>query len=164
MSECWNWGGYIDARGYGKTSDTPPLIAHRVVYEGLVGEIPKDVHLHHACGNKSCVNPDHLMPLPARIHNFIENGQATKTHCPQGHEYNDENTRLDRNGNRQCRPCGNEAARRYRARLKDEPCPTCGGSGECENPAHGVVGRYDLGYPTMTCPDCLGSGVAPCTD
>ena len=41
----------------------------------------------------------------------------------------------------------------------DEPCPTCGGSGECENPAHGVVGRYDLGYPTMTCPDCLGSGV-----
>ena len=58
MSECWNWGGYIDARGYGKR---------------------------------------------------------------------------------------NEAARRYRARLKDKPCPNCEGEGVM---AWGP-----------TCPTCLGSGV-----
>lgn len=39
-----------------------------------------------------------------------------KTHCPQGHEYNEENTHIRKNGNRQCRVCGREQARARRAR------------------------------------------------
>lgn len=34
------------------------------------------------------------------------NGQKKKTHCPKGHEYTKENTRIDYKGYRVCRNCG----------------------------------------------------------
>lgn len=37
-----------------------------------------------------------------------------KTHCPQGHEYNEENTKLDKNGGRSCRTCRRERDRKRR--------------------------------------------------
>jgi len=40
---------------------------------------------------------------------------ATKTHCPQGHAYDAENTRINKAGSRECRACGrNRAAAAYR--------------------------------------------------
>lgn len=42
---------------------------------------------------------------------------AAKTHCPNGHLYNDENTHVDRRGRRSCRVCGRERARQRRAAL-----------------------------------------------
>lgn len=39
---------------------------------------------------------------------------ADKTHCPQGHEYTEENTYRDRTGWRECRTCRNEIQRRKR--------------------------------------------------
>lgn len=37
--------------------------AHRFFYETLVGPIDEGLELHHRCEVKSCVNPNHLVPL-----------------------------------------------------------------------------------------------------
>lgn len=41
-----------------------------------------------------------------------------RTHCPQGHEYNDENTRINSKGRRVCKICAKEAQRRFQAKLR----------------------------------------------
>ena len=51
------------------------------------------------------------------VRDCIQNGnhpQASKPRCPQGHDYDDENTYRTANGWRYCRKCGNERNRRYR--------------------------------------------------
>jgi hypothetical protein len=35
-------------------------LMHRIVFSVLVGPIPDGDHVHHVCGRRSCVNPDHL--------------------------------------------------------------------------------------------------------
>ena len=60
---CWVWRGYVGAHGYGHTGTK---LAHRYFYEKYVGPIPTGLVLHHACGLKTCVNPDHLEPVTKR--------------------------------------------------------------------------------------------------
>lgn len=54
----------------------------------------------------------------------IEHGThvaASKTHCPQGHEYDAENTRYTKDGHRVCRTCHRnreKAAKRWRGPRK----------------------------------------------
>jgi hypothetical protein len=65
---CWIWRGPVDKSGYGLVrSSRPsgkrgPSRAHRVIYEELVGPIPKGKLLMHSCDNPPCVNPGHLKP------------------------------------------------------------------------------------------------------
>lgn len=42
--------------------------------------------------------------------------QANKTHCPQKHPYNQENTYIDPGGGRHCRPCNRQSQRAAKAR------------------------------------------------
>jgi len=71
------------------------------------------------CRNRACCNPAHLEPV-TRAEN-VRRGMgganwAAKTHCPQGHPYDDENTYVNPRGSRNCRTCATESAKRYRAR------------------------------------------------
>lgn len=101
---------------------------HRVVYENLVGEIPKGLELDHLCRVKRCINPAHLEPVTHQIN--VERGNSgknnsAKTHCPEGHEYTTENTHIGRKGKyvmRGCRTCRNTARRvkRYENSLLKE--------------------------------------------
>jgi hypothetical protein len=112
---CWVWNGAPMNTGYGQYRNR---LAHRLVYELLVGPIPESLTLDHLCRNRICVNPAHLEPvtfkenvlrgesLPAR--------NARKTHCPQGHPYDEENTYVSPRGWRQCRTCIRERMRRMR--------------------------------------------------
>jgi HNH endonuclease len=62
-SGCWIWLGAADRDGYGVAWDSAlkrDARAHRLVYEILVGSIPKGKKLLHRCDTPCCVNPDHM--------------------------------------------------------------------------------------------------------
>ena len=119
---CWEWTA-SKPRGYGQLMvDGRMRRAHRVVYETFVGPIPEGLVLDHLCCNPSCVRPDHLEPV-TQVEN-VSRGRAgmhnaLKTHCPQGHPYDEKNTYLQpgtagrfRDG-RQCRTCRRDRSREW---------------------------------------------------
>lgn len=60
-SGCWIWIGKRNKTGYpGLTRNYKSVLAHRLVYEVLVGPIPYDKEIDHLCRNRSCVNPAHM--------------------------------------------------------------------------------------------------------
>ena len=62
---CWSWSAARDSWGYGCFAPDGRRVAraHRVAYTWLVGPIPNGLQIDHLCGNRSCVNPDHLEPV-----------------------------------------------------------------------------------------------------
>jgi DNA-binding CsgD family transcriptional regulator len=63
---CWAWiGSTVD--GYGQFSREDPggsrrmIPAHRFAWESAFGAIPDGADVHHRCGNRACVRPDHLV-------------------------------------------------------------------------------------------------------
>lgn len=121
------WGGCIiwtggTSDGYGVLSvNSFGRVAHRALYEILIGPVPEGMELDHTCHTESldcpggrcihrrCVNPHHLEPVTP-VENKMRGrspvvANAFKTHCPQGHEYTDENTYRKSNGQRLCREC-----------------------------------------------------------
>ena len=115
--DCWLWAGRHDSAGYGRMDRARSI--HRTTYEMYVGPIPDDLELDHLCRNHGCCNPAHLEPVThAENVRRGESGIAGKsrTHCPQGHPYDEQNTYLrpDRPGNRDCRICMSERVRKHR--------------------------------------------------
>lgn len=109
---CWLWTAGKDKNGYGKFSPahSQTMRAQRFVYEAFVGVIdPPTLHTDHLCRVHSCVNPVHLEAVPPRVNTMRGEGPAAKnvvkTHCPEGHEYTEENTRIDSRGRRSCKEC-----------------------------------------------------------
>lgn len=121
---CWNWTGTLSS-GYGRFTIAPrpeqkAIGAHRFAYMLLVGPIPQGLHLDHLCRNTRCVNPDHLEPVTPRVNNLRSFSTSAKrarmTHCKNGHEFTESNTRVDKIGRRSCKQCHREYAR-MRARV-----------------------------------------------
>jgi hypothetical protein len=112
--ECWMWKGNVK-HGYGKYGGR---VAHRVIYELLIGAIPLGRELDHLCRRPLCVNPLHLEPV-TRVENIARRMSAHRggrtDRCVNGHPYNAENTRM-RGGTRICRVCQRAATARHRAR------------------------------------------------
>ena len=69
---CWVWKLSKDRGGYGRTrrgtSGRGAQTAHRFYYQERFGTLPAGQDLHHLCGVRDCVNPDHLEPLPEVEH------------------------------------------------------------------------------------------------
>lgn len=109
-SGCWVWMGCCNSKGYGHCKGGRSILAHRVVYEMLAGEIPDGLVLDHLCRVTSCVNPSHLEPVTEAENSNRRVG--AKTHCPSGHKYDSSNTYFDPCANsRRCRMCINQAKR-----------------------------------------------------
>lgn len=122
----WIWVAHTLPNGYGQMDKK---YAHRLSYEFYVGEIPSGCVIDHLCRVRNCVNPNHLQAVSQKL-NVARGGARTavarsnsrrgreRTHCPQGHEYTEGNTRVEikPNGNRtrRCRTCDREKARRRR--------------------------------------------------
>ena len=126
MSGCWHWTAAGTGNGYGQIFfDGKVRMAHRVSYEVLVSPIPDGLQIDHLCRNRGCCNPTHLEPVTPRENTMRSDSprlarerQLSKTHCPRGHEYDEENTRIYR-GKRNCRACDRERWRRLFGRGGD---------------------------------------------
>jgi hypothetical protein len=115
MDGCVLWTGYTDPQGYGRLSGYG---AHRIAWVQKNGPVPEGMELDHLCRNRACVNPDHMEPV-THAENMRRSAPAVKARCINGHPYDEKNTygRPARCGSkRDCRTCGAERARRYRAR------------------------------------------------
>jgi hypothetical protein len=115
---CMLWLKGANRDGYGNFRlPTGCTGAHRVAYVLAYGPVPEGMEVDHVkakgCTNRHCVAPDHLEAIThAENVRRGELGAArrAKTHCPQGHPYNEENT-YRHNGRRSCRACRRERRR-----------------------------------------------------
>ena len=91
-----------------------------LVLEAFIGPRPLGLFACHKDDNRQNSRLDNLC-WGTRVDNgqdALRNGRhhhARKTHCARGHEFTPENTYHTRRGSRNCRACGAENAREYRA-------------------------------------------------
>lgn len=112
---CWIWTAGKYGSGYGAASfGNRTQAAHRVTYKLLVGPIPDGLDLDHLCRVRACVNPQHVEPVTRQVNllrgETIPASHIVKTHCPKGHEYTSENTRVYK-GSRFCKQCHRDRER-----------------------------------------------------
>lgn len=118
---CWLWTGVIQAGGYGRfRTQNRGHMAHRWLYEQLVGPIPEGMQLDHLCRVRNCVRPDHLEPVTPRENTLRSNAtsavNARKDVCVNGHPFTPENTYWRPTGGRTCRECGRARWRKWNAK------------------------------------------------
>jgi hypothetical protein len=121
---CWVYTGGISPNGYGRFWLNGKTVSpHRMAYIKWIGPIPGGYVIDHLCRTPSCLNPWHLEAVTQSVNvirgNSTNEGGAAyhrnKTHCPQGHEYNAENTSIvtRRSGTeRRCKACSRERWRK----------------------------------------------------
>lgn len=124
-ASCWLWTGSAGGFGYGQLHSGTKynrklLRTHRLSWEIHNGKVPDGLCVLHKCDNPKCVNPDHLF-LGTHKDNaqdcmkkgrFVPGGYRRLTHCKNGHEFTEENTRISSEGRRMCKAC---AVARYPA-------------------------------------------------
>ena len=112
---CWLWCGATSAKGYA-------ILYKRIegryrrfrVARLLLGLASGEPRMAlHLCDNPRCVNPEHLRAGTNgdNMRDAVErrrHSNTRKSHCPRGHPYTPENTRVrlrDGTARRECREC-----------------------------------------------------------
>jgi len=121
VTNCWLWVGTRNKKGYGHVRFNGRLVGvHRLSMHLHFGfDLSEQLNyiqvLHQLnCPNKNCWNPNHLyygshqdnMDDKVAIGHAINPKDGNKTHCIHGHEFNEENTYIDKKRNKRvCRTC-----------------------------------------------------------
>jgi hypothetical protein len=127
--QCWKWplyGRVEDGRAQvGKYRE----YVYRLLYVAAGGELGQYQLAHHTCEHPWCINPFHIEPQDDHSAHATEHGrggdwgQGAKTHCPEGHPYDDENTqhitRGDGTHERHCRTCARRNKAKYRRQTRN---------------------------------------------
>jgi hypothetical protein len=116
---CWSHKKKTYGAGYHFMQiDKRPYLAHRIMYQWLVGPIPDGLVIDHLCRNRWCVTPAHMEPVTTRENVLRGEGHAAvnaaKTHCIHGHEFTPENTYRWKGSRRTCRECSRIRVRNRR--------------------------------------------------
>jgi hypothetical protein len=117
---CHVFRGAKTVKGYGQASiNNKSVLIHRLAWKRHRGPIPEGLVIDHQCRNRACCNVAHLRLVTTAVNvteNVIGNGpqiMAARTHCPQGHAYDEKNTYRSKLGHRGCRSCNrNRSAKR----------------------------------------------------
>lgn len=100
---------------------------HKVVMDVFVGPCPVGMEVLHRDGNPANNRLSNLQygTRSQNVRDSIRHGtnvNASKTHCPQGHVYDEANTYIARQGRavpvRECRTCKADRQRRYKAKRR----------------------------------------------
>jgi len=118
---CWVWQASLNHKGYGQVGYKDTMVrTHRLMYQLLIGVIPKGLQIDHLCRNRACCNPEHLEPVTP-----LENTKRSpihdrnKTHCKWGHGFTPENTMIyKKTGQRACRICQRRRTKAYDLKIK----------------------------------------------
>ena len=137
MSGCWLFVAGDNGYGYGsllcnRDDDFPTsrVYAHRLSYEMHVGPIAPGLEIDHKCRVRCCVNPDHLEAVTRKENArrslpFVRMAQRKRvemrTHCPSGHKFSPDNTRIHGDGYRVCITCSRAACRKDYWKKKSKP-------------------------------------------
>ena len=118
-SGCILWTKAVDPAGYGYFGYKGKMTrAHIATYKERYGALPEGAELHHKCGVKSCINPEHLEALTRLEHKRRHKLQM----CRSGKHHIGKET--------QCVAChadyqkkfGARNAAKYRAKRKEQQC------------------------------------------
>ena len=111
---CWKYTGHIMDNGYAlKSFEGRRHTAHKAYYLKYVGSVEDGLVVDHKCRNRSCVNPSHLQAI-TQSENLLRAIRPERTHCPQGHEYDQDNTYMSKGKYKVCRTCRNDSAKELR--------------------------------------------------
>jgi hypothetical protein len=97
---------------------------HRLMAEAFIGPRPPGAEIRHLDGDRANNALSNLRygTKAENMQDSVAHGthaNASKTHCPQGHPYDEVNTVYARSGReRHCRPCAREAGRRSDAKRR----------------------------------------------
>lgn len=119
--ECWPWLGSSNDAGYGifmfGGRGGTWARAHRYMYELMIGPIPEGYEVDHVrangCVRRDCLNYVRHLEAVTKQENIRRSDGASavnarKTCCPQGHQYDENNTRITPQGYRVCKTCHRE--------------------------------------------------------
>jgi len=124
---CWHWPLTVSSNGYGKFYwEGAVKCAHRWLLEQVRGrKIKRKYDVDHAywtgCRYRDCVRPSHLEPVTRaeniRRGNWIKKQVEDGVWCPEGHPYNNDNTRYEYDpvvgkSFRECKTCNPIAPRK----------------------------------------------------
>ena len=117
----------LSEKGYGmvRTDGRTKRRAHRVMWERYKGKITPGMVLHHKCGNRRCVNPEHLEMVTRAQHLALHRGNligrdGLSDRCGKEHEFKPENTYIRTGGGRVCRQCAKERAKDWEAQYPEK--------------------------------------------